>query len=365
MKKQTNALRALSTFDVLEQIVKFLESGDIETLLMTCTTMLTVLHHNDHYVYNWLNRALIRELKLPISSFFHQSERRVVYTGLRQIKNHFCSHPDTPIADYLCYMVERKNQCETLFHRLVETVYTDRLHPVNTKAQRTNKTLRFLITYSDLVYILVHGNLRVAKLTLQNVSVGPDTTTQAINQLIYPGLNHAYLSKVELLVDEFLAKACFPNLSRQQQLFFNQILFEIIKGFHNTTLQRILQRLVKYRGYQIQYQLLSNTCLAHDNVKGLIICVEHMHMYARSTKITVDPRVVGEMVERGHSNSLKYVIEHLLGDTINMKTYINKICSGIARSTKADPYLLQSVAQYFTDANLELINKYLMVQRSS
>lgn len=369
MKEQTNAsLNVLSTFDLLEKIVEFLDSEDIEMLWMTCRTMLVLSNDNCHYVYNWLIRALIRELKLPINFRFERSERRLVYTGLRQLKYHFCSHPETPIADYLCYMVERTNQCDTLFNRLVDTVYTDAHNTIrltDSTAHRHTKTLlkplRFLITSSDMVYILVHGNSRIARAVLLHICVSAETLKQAIDGMICQSLNHERVSKIEILTQHFLAKACFPSLSRQQQSFFNKVLFALIQGFHNTAFQRILLRVVKYRGFvgQLQYQLLINKCLEHDNLKGLIVCFDHMHIYSPSSKITVNPQMVSQMVERGRTKSLNYVIDHLLGKTINMKVYVNSICSGLARSNKPDPFLLQSVAHYFTDTNLVLINQYL------
>lgn len=363
---QSNALKLLSTFDVLETIAAFLESRDIETLFMTCKTMLKMSQTNNNYVYSWLIRAIIRELKLPISFFFNQSERRIVYVGLRQLKYHFYSHPDTPISDYLCYIVERNNQCDTLFHRLVESVYTTTHNTIGTTNNKTLlKPLRFIITSLDLIYILVYGNLRVVKLILKNVRITPDTISQAVNQLIYQRLNHARLSKVELLIEHFLAKACFPSLSRQQQMFINQVLFALIKGYHNMTLQRLLQLFVKYRNLiEPQYQLLIKECLVHDNLKGLKMCMEHMHVYSPSSKITIDPLIVGQMVEWGRTRSLIYVIEHVLGKSINLRAYIHNICSGIARSSKSELYSLQSVAHYFTDDNWVVINQYISLADS-
>ncbi|NBO99368.1 MAG: hypothetical protein EBU90_04470 [Proteobacteria bacterium] len=369
--KQTTALKVLLTFDILEIVVSFLGSNDIETLLAICPSMLAVSQENSYYVHKWLIRALIEELRIPINPCFEQTDRRLVYTGLRQLKHHFASHPEAPVADYLCFMVERKNACDILFERLIETVYAGKYDTNNTTrlTQRTTKTLkplRFLITPADLVYILVHGNLTITKLTLQNINIAPDITINVVSQLLSnQRLNFVSdLSKVELLIDQFLAKACFPTLSREHQFSFNQVLFVLIKGFHNNTIERILRRVVKYRRYQLQYQLLINKCLQHDNVQALMLFTQHMSMYSTSSKLMVDPRMVGQMMEHGRVNSLKYVIEHLLGDAINMNAYMNNICSGIARSVKTETCLLQSVVGYFSDTNLELLNQYLTIAGS-
>jgi hypothetical protein len=396
-----NALIFFPMYDVLEHVISYLDLASTEHLLLTHRAIYHTFRSNKILLYNLLIRHSIHELGMPIQTNFERAERELVYHNLRRLWQHFYRRLDSaPISDYIVFLVERNYHSMPLLKRLLQQLVVSRQvynllyshrhnTPYNYTENLTNsRTLRYsrnvdmnrlILNPSDLQYILIHGSLQVIEVVLGSLPVSSDIVSYTVIELMARGqrLHQEIEEKIFKMMNYFLSKNCFKRLSRIDEHYFYNVMLCMIKYNYLNLLNGTLAKYKKYR-CPVNYQVLVNYCLQYDNLEALhLVWIDrksydytHTHTNTQITnqkpvQIIIEPKWIQSMVEAGTCRCLVFLVEHLLGNVINLRSYIDALCQGLARSTNGwigdNQKQFASINPYLSDTNRETINRYLLI----
>lgn len=326
--------------DIFDNIIPFLDTLSIQRFLLTSKQLyFTLFKNQESYMKKKIASNIVNELDLPIKTteYYHQ---------LAMIYKHFYYHLNSYIIDYVIFLIEKNVEDKNLIYQLLSLCHYP--HQV----QKTSKTNRYEISYSDIQYMLIHADVVVSSYILNNYYISPEILFIVFQEFV--PTNRHNEEKIRLLVNYFMYKHMFRNMNQDVAMFFQLILGILIKNKLTFAIQFVIKNKAKYNVREIfDYRYLYNTCIAEDNLE--ILTLIHTHNTIQ-TPIIIEHSSIKSLFQKGRLTCLKFVLDTLLGKHINLPLYVNAICSGITVNPKPTSVeKLRVLKDYLNETNINII----------
>lgn len=333
---------SILTADVSLYLFEFLEIQDVKNLLLSSKTF-GYLYFSDK---DLLKRIVWRKLvdyscevfpglKLPLRCSDEQ-----LFLSLSRLQHHFDKKGVHPLLylESLCVSESHKD----LFRLLCRNISCRKM------LHEKHVDNLLLLCHSELLGIILCNWLVSSRSIYHAIYMTVKGHTKVIDQDERAG-------KVKILIDYFLMKYHFPSFNYSDKSYFYFIL-DVLMVYDPDLFMYLFEKKKKYN-FTLEYHQLINRAISLDNIILLSrIHIEQIHD-VDPKMITIEPRSIRDMIEKGEFKCLRYVLKYMLDKFINTPAYMLQICIG-----------LQTLAEKGTcikQGTLEVLFKYLNPENAS
>ena len=287
-----------------------------------------------HFILN--NNSFIRPLNK-----IDEKELYIINKQMNQIYNHFNSKKYSHISDFLNFIIERQptenfnlnsNQSKILFETFVSFCKFQKSATKNFRNSEflynfsNDKLSRFILTFQDLQYLLIHSHYIYFDILLNwfNIPLVPLSfiiKAMLEKENISPQAN----KKIIKLIDYIMDVHCSFGFEGNDNIYFESILNSLIMNKKTAIFTHLIRKKHKY-GFEFNYQNLVNKCIEYESLSILkFLLIELRLDNSKNERIftfSIPPENILKVCQNGSFDTLKYIIENLLGQVINMNKYI-------------------------------------------
>lgn len=342
--------------DVFENIIKFLDYKSIKNVCLVNKILYNYYNHNrncDLIVINKIeNLFSVKNGKYKYNKHIINNIKKIY----NKIYNQFRTHNNTYLVDMIIYLIETKyeNSIYILESLLSECIL--RMEP--------NYLDKRVITFNDMTYIIVYSNNEELKIILSLFTIPLSIFYYSVQQILYKNYyeKKGYKTRLYQIIDYIYYKYCFRKMDYMSDMYIHNILTQFIR-YNESTLTRYFLVKKEYYKNSLMYQTLIQECIRYESLDNLKLFINEMNNEPEKTYIIIDKNVIEVISRRGSFHIIKYVIENLMGDFINLSGYIKSICIGIDHydGHKFDMYFkkLEMIKECLNNNSKEMINMSL------
>jgi len=369
-------------FDICLDLFKYFDISDfIHFFILSKDIYYYVYLQNRHYFNKLLINKILKyfyfERRLNLETCDLDSISIILFKIYKHFKHHRCSHR----IDFLLYILENQIDCDILFEyyanfckfdykfntdNLTRTILLNDVDNVDTETNFKKELSN--ISISDMKYILIYSNTNQLRIILRIFTIPVSILSYTIDELL---LNNDD-EKIGHIIDYMFYRFCFGSFDDLSKMYVHKIIICLIKNKKTALFQQfLLNKRYYFKGnYILDYQeLVNNTIDLQDRPHLNMLLQEIKHDNKRLVKNNINPvfviintHLVIDMCKKARFMYLKYIIDNILGDSINYELYIQSICEGIQVLLHKEPQeikRIQCLSPVLTDKNKQLINKYL------
>jgi hypothetical protein len=322
-------------FDILDILLDSLEYTDCINLFLTSPTLLQYWNDNKAYLTKKMCRKLLQslgleslemniEMDLPPFTSKEYSVLSCLYFE-KQNKSHLVPF------DYLVYMVNNRSDCTHLFRRIASVC----------KLQKQ----------SDLAvaYMLIHGDLQLVNIILETFHVPIDVISFVLKTTLSA-------DKVERMLTYIVMKHHFPRFNSVTNEKFQKMLKDILYSCPQdcVSIFTFVVDMSKRYNLVLDYTSLINACIETDNVDVLDLLLQQNH-----EPVLITSKSIKTLVSVGQFHSWQYILDNILGHTINARIYIRSIYDGLFVRQGALPCEFHYIDRFLTNENKLILNRIL------
>lgn len=345
-------------FDIFTNILEFLDYESIKRFLLTNKMIYEYYKNNKRYISLLIIKKIDEKFNIKCVNKSDKLEGKkidnvsVIYN---RVYNQFKRQKLINLTDIIVYLIENKyNNSLYILKKLISLCVLK----VNTGIVSTN-----VITHSDMTYLLVYSNVEESKLLLNNFTIPISVLSYTIQEILYNG-KAEYRNKLYKMIDYIYYKYCWKKMEYMNNMYIHRILLYFIRKNEKKVIKYFLEK-KRYYKFNLIYQTLINECLLYESVGCLNLLIKEMEDDSKLLKIyiTIDRTILEKVVKKGSFYIIKYIIDNLLGNFINMNGYISSICNGINHYNggKFTKYVkkLKILEGYLNNKNKDIINNCL------
>jgi hypothetical protein len=333
-----------SNLDILDNIIPLLDPKSLQNIFISCKSHYAMFNDNSTYLKHKLMQSLIKHLNINI--IIESADNQHLYSQLNSLYKYFYYHLDSYIVDYVIFLIEKKVQNKRLIHQLLGLC-----HYPNEFRQK-QKENRYEISYVDMQYILIHGDIDIVVNIIDKYYLTPEILFSVLQDIVTQTQSQ---HKINILVKYFMYKHVFRTMNQDAAMFFHLILGILIKNKRNSAFKLIIKRKNKYVRHRIfDYRYLYNTCIAEDNLEILKLIHDDNDNFGQD-RVLIEHSSLKSLFQKGRLDCLEFVLESLLGTHINLPLYTKSMCAGLCKQTKLRDRHLTILKSYLTSENFEMI----------
>lgn len=340
-------------FDVFTSILVYLDYQDIKNFLLLNKGVYNYYKFNRVYVSLLVTKSIEKTFGIYDCHQCLLDDQGIIKTTVlyNRIYNQFRLRKNVNLADIIIYLVENKYDygiciLQKIIPMCVLKVDFDYVGQEN------------VITYGDMSYLIVYTDEVEIDILLAYFVIPISVIAYSIQEMTLNRL------KVYKIIDYVYYKYCFGKLDCITDTYMHMILVHFIKQREDNLVKYFL---VKKRYYRIRliYQTLINECLLNESMECLRLLINEFKDDNEVSRIhiIIDKSTIEKLSKRGSFHVIKYIIDNLLGNVVNMSMYIKSICSGIehCNSKSFTMYFrkLQVLEGYFDERSKNMINSCL------
>lgn len=407
----------LFIYDIFDNIIEYLDPISILNLVYTCKEINNVYNTHSklidkkiiYKIFNYFNLwklQIQREKEIKKKQNFTEFINRLNLYEINHLKHqacniykHFYNHPQSNIGDFLIYLVEHTHRYEPdIFLKYLVTLCDKRIY-YQTKHNNNNNIVKYRLSTNDILYILTYCNLSHFIILLEHFQIKSNLISYIIKEMLLAlkkQLENYYNfidinEKIYKSLDYFFYKHVFGR--QNFNLFLNHIIVTLLEHNKNEFVDYILLKRRRYRPNEIEltYQSLILAAIESNNIKGLeMIWNEHNrdnhnNKYNRYNDddeennqnednvqifekfiLVITPEILTKICKNGWFNMLKWIVDNLLQNTINLCGYIKAIKDGlflyeicINQNNDENFNELLFLKNYLTPHNMGVINNQI------
>ena len=345
-------------FDIFTNILTWLDYESIKQFLLTNKVIYEYYKNNNRFISLLIIKKIDEKFNIQCLDKRNKLEGKqidnvsIIYN---RVYNQFKRQKMINLTDIIIYLIENKYDDSIYILKKLVSLCVLR---VNAYTDSMN-----VIMHNDMVYLLVYSNVEESKLILDNFTIPISVMSYAIQEILY-NRKVDYKKKLCRMIDYIYCKYCWKMVENMNNVYIHRILVHFIKNNQQKMIRYFLKK-KRYYKYNLIYQTLINDCLSYDSVGCLKLLIREMENDSKLLKIyiTVDKEILEKVVKKGSFYIIKYIIDNLLGNFINMNGYILSICNGIIyyNGNKFTKYVkkLKMLECYFDDKSKVMINNCL------
>lgn len=389
--------KTLFTYDIFENIITYLDPISITNLLNTCKNAENVYYGNIRLI----NRIIIEKIfdyfnlwkvkkqnnnKLSYLNCLDLYELNFLKKQSYNIYKYFYNHKDSNIGDFLIYHIEHVCKYEpNIFFKYLVSLCDRKIYfqPINISPYKISK---YKIMTNDIIYILTYANYMDFCILLEHFEIKPNMISYIIKDIINQKINKSEIDIDEKLykcIDFYFYKFLFGGTPNKTfNLFLNHIITIVLQNKENLLIDYVMskKRMYNRNNIELNYQMLITTAIECNNLDGLqTIWNEYLfdnsNIYVGPNPDTKDSHIIiisSELIttvcKNGWFEMFRWIVEILLGDTINLKNYISSVLDGIfmyAYSMNNDKYKnfenLLFLSNYLSMENKKILDDNMYV----
>lgn len=345
-------------FDIFTNILRYLDYESIKQFILTNKIIYNYYQNNKRCVSLIVIQKIdekfcIRCLKKGDELAGKKIDN--VSMTYNKVYNQFKRQKCINLTDIIVYLVENKyNGSIYMLKKLISNselrVYDDNIS-MN------------VISHTDMIYLLVYSNVEELGLLLDKFTVPISILSYGVQEIVY-NRKGDYRKKLYKLINYICYKYCYKKMEYMNNMYIHKILVYFIRTNEKNIIKYFLEKKRYYKN-ELTYQTLINECISYESIGCLNLLIREMEYDSKLLKIyiTIDRAVIEKVVKKGSFYMIKYVIENLMGNFINMNGYITSICNGINHYNggKFTRYIkkLKMLEGYFSNKSKSLINDCL------
>lgn len=347
-------------FDIFTNILEWLDYESIKRFLLTNKVIYEYYKNNKRYISLLIIKKIDKKFNIQCLDNSNKLEGKqidnvsVIYN---RVYNQFKGQKIINLTDIIIYLIENKYSDSIYILKKLILLCVLR---VNAGMDNMN-----VITHTDMTYLLVYSNMEESNLILDNFTIPISIMSYAIQEILY-NKKADYRKKLCKMIDYIYYKYCWKKMEYMNNMYVHRILVCFIRNNEKKVIKYFLEK-KRYYKYNLTYQTLINECLLYESVGCLKLLIREMEDDSNLLKmyITIDTEILEKVVKKGSFYIIKYIIDNLLGNFINMNRYILSICNGINHYNggKFTKYVrkLKILECYFEDKSKVMINNCLEI----
>lgn len=324
-------------YDILDQIIKYLDIESTKNLLLSSSHIYNSYRHNKYFqiimikkIFKYFHSLNTFEIDYKIET---DNQIYELYTYSNKIYNYFKTHPDSSLADILIYLCDNKLSDKNIFSLIISKCYFT----------TSGKYIYNGIRADDLLYLISYS--KDISLITKYINVDPLIIFHSIRYKIT--IKH---KKDILFLVNYLLFTHFFRYSDYIQDIITDIICDIIKIDDIFLLKEIYKKFNIYK-FKLNYQKIINTCITSNKLECLELINTKMLQQNEQIKIIISREYIRLLMKNKHYKLLDRIIELYLGDMINLNIYMHEIC--ISFNYKNDECL--NLIKYMNEMNKKRI----------
>lgn len=316
-------------YDIVDTILTYLNYKDSKNFLISSPQIYHDYRYCRHFYTVFIKKVCehfssLSKLKINYKSLADQ-ELSVIYSDINKLYNNFYIHKHTSLSEFLIYLCDN-SQDSSLFEMIISHCYFSKNGDYIYNALRADDITYLLTFYDNLsiitkyIYIDAVILLNIIKYKIMNKKV--HDTLYLINYLLF---KH------------------FFRYSRFIEDIITDIVCELIKSndIENINLLDSLYRKRKYYKFKLNYQKIINACMQQKHVDVIIVIYNNMMEQENRDPILITSDYIRLLMKNKYYKVLDKIIELYLGDTINMKKYVDELYNNFDRKNTECKRLLR------------------------
>lgn len=364
IKTNKNNECILFQYDIFETVMEYIDPITVDNLINTCEASKNLYYSNIKLINKLLVQKTLYFFKLlkPGSNIRHYLNCLDTYE-LNYFKSHchnifkyFHNHPESTIGDFLIYHIENVYRYEpNHFFKYLITLCDKKIYfqpPYQTIHNNNNDNstavMKYKLNTNDIIYISTYCNYNDYCIILEHFEIKPNMISYIIKDLLIQKRNKKNAKDAIIDIDEkiyksldyFFYKYVFGRHVRTSNfnLFLNHILLTLLQNGENDFINFIMERKARYQRQQynrieLNYQTLITTAIESNNLKGVKIIWSvlnrNLELDQNDDMIIITAELITNICKYGYFKMLNWVVETLLSNIINLKSYISAIQDGI------------------------------------
>lgn len=330
-------------FDIIYNIILLLDVKNIRNFLLISKKIykykkINICHKSISYIDNVICNKIKKSHGLD-SDIYNLEYNSDIIKQLNCIYSNFSKYEN--IEKIIIYISYKQNS-DILVKYLINICNSNCKFIRNNNFQLQVNSIRYTFSYESIEYLLIYTSLDVFKHIL-NVFNIPIIILKKVLSIIYTkNIN----IKIKILIDNIL-RGQHNNLILYDigSTHFTSLLIELIQYNKYDVIYYIFSQKNNYNIY-FNYNKLINCAIQVDNLDILYLIYsnysidnlkirsvslyDHDHDHDHHLqRIIIQPISIELMCENGQFNTIHFILNKLLGDTINAYNYINSISKGL------------------------------------
>ena len=334
-------------YDVFEKIARYLTVDQIIRVTRLNRSYYGMYITNKNDFHRLILRKICELLDISYTPFFQST------CTLFKMYGYFRNHWKSSKVDYLVYMVDNFVDDDHLFQTLLDgcefqsTVehnvripypHDDTPEIISRSGRPVVLDQRNIASFNDIKYILVYSDVTKLNMVLHRFVISIKLLSSVINEILISDFvlykRRASFGKLKSIIKYIFMKHGFGSFTMLDVTYIHSIIVMLIKYNQTNVLGYFFRKRQAYRFIgRLDYQYLVNQCIEYRDTRHLDIMLSESRIERDHTGNTIyvftDARQISEICRSGDFKYLHFVIETLLGETVNMKLYIDNICGGI------------------------------------
>lgn len=298
-------------YDIVDNILIFLDMENSKNFLLSSSQIYYNFHGSRHF-YICMSKKIcehfssLSKIKIDYTTLAN-NDLKQIYTTLNKIYNHFRKHPQAMLSDFLIYLCEYQET--QLFEIIISKCYFSKTGEYIYNALRADDISYLLMFYNDLS--IITKNIYVDALIILNV------------------IKFKILNKNTKDISFLLNYLLFKHFFRYSGLSINDILTEIVceliksNNYENVDVLRMLYHKKKFYRFRLNHQRIINASMQQKYEDVIVLVHENINDDVRPVLISKD--YIRLLMKNRYYKVLEKVIELYLGETINLKGYVDEI----------------------------------------
>jgi hypothetical protein len=379
-------MNCLLVYNIFTTIAKKLDVQSLRNVFLINKDMYALFITTRVHTNSIFADKILRELHFSPMKTTMDEQNGIVHQ-LHMLYNYRTYRRHASFSDYVVFLMNNRRKitdgsegCLTLFrHILKQCRFTE--HATNKKSLCGNDLLYFL-QYSDanehsilLKTLCIPSEIICSSISC--ISYGAYSAASAVAAWLDGGrwtpcisqANDMIETKLKNSIDYFVMKTCFRNMQTVVKHQLNLIMVTFVENQRYNLLSYTFDKVkhMKCSRY-IDFQMILNTAITVESVDTLHFVKYHVNSedddIDTQQLIIITHISVAKLCERGSFGFLKHVIDELLGQSINLKLYIDSICDGLVKFVSAENNLskledVKCLSTLLTDQNKLVINECL------
>ena len=344
--------------DIIFHILDYLDHRTTKNLTSSCKNMNGLYRDNKSFIQKKMLHDMVHELGLDLSfnNLSHCKSVDSLYKQLSTLATYFKNHPRTYLSDYLVYIVEKKFQDKFLFRELCKLaqhkIYE---HAIPSFSYQQIQTIcthaesRDFVFKSDITYMMIHGDIEISEILLATFLMSHTTIFEIVSRLLDFKTNETTDQiKILMCIKLYIYKFHFKTFSSSENKYFYMIFDQLIR-FNKIQIIKGIFTIARKHNLYLNFSQLVQKCILYDNE----VLLEYVHkqqilsnhppsQYINPIITIVRPQDMKALFQQGSLRCLPYILEHMIGEFVNLPVYIENICSGLAANAniESDPTIL-------------------------
>lgn len=305
-----NSDKLFIPYDIADSILAFLDVKSTRNFLISSSHIYYGFHGSRHFQICMSKKICqhfnsLSKLKIDYPNLSN-IELKKLYSTLNKIYNHFKSHPHTMLSDFLIYLCEFQEA--HLFEIIISHCYFSKTGEYIYNALRADDMSYLLMFYSDLSVITKY------------IFVEP---VIILNVIKFKILNKN-TKDINLLLNYLLFKHFFRYSSYIDDIL-TEIVCEVIKSnnYENIQILKMLYHKRQFYRFRLNYQKILNASM-QQKYEDIIVLI-HENMIDNIRPILISKDYIRILMKNKYYKVLEKVIELYLGESINLKVYVDEI----------------------------------------